>query len=84
MQIDRRLLVASDHAQKSPRRQQDVLSPWLPWIIAPLFTLLPIVGCWLANSFQQPRTMNLRQPTVTAPSPSTETVVTFAQPNNGF
>jgi len=84
MPIDRRFLVVADNAPKSPKRRPDALSPWLPWIIAPLFTLLPIVGCWLANSFQQPRDMTLRHSTVTAPLPSTETVVTVARPNERF
>ncbi|MGI9447589.1 MAG: hypothetical protein ACR2NI_08055 [Pirellulales bacterium] len=84
MQTDRRALVVRGHVSKSPKRQQDALLPWLPWIMAPLFTLLPIVGCWLANLYQQPRDMILRHPTVATPSPSTETVVTVARPNEQF
>ena len=81
MQTVRRVLVVQDRVPRSPKRQQDALSPWLPWIMAPLFTLLPIVGCWLANVYQQPRGMTLRHPTVAKPSPSVEAIVTAAQTN---
>jgi len=84
MSIDRRLLVVNDHVRKRPKRQHDGLSPWLPWIMAPIFTLLPIVGCWLASVYQQPRNTNLRQPVVTKPSSSAETVVTVALSNEQF
>ncbi len=84
MQTDRRIRVVKDRIPRSPERQQDALSPWLPWIMAPLFTLLPIVGCWLANVYQQPRDTTLRQPVVTKPSPSVEAIVTAAQTNERF
>ncbi|NBP88415.1 MAG: hypothetical protein EBU59_07905 [Planctomycetia bacterium] len=38
-------------------------SPWIPWLIAPLFVLLPILGCWL--------TAGMSRQTVNGPSAST-------------
>ena len=84
MQTGRRVLVVKDHVPKSLRRKQEALSPWLPWIMAPVFTLLPIVGCWLASVYQQPRDITLRQPVVKKPSPSVEEIVTVAQTNERF
>ncbi|MBT6054755.1 MAG: hypothetical protein HOH16_04905 [Planctomycetaceae bacterium] len=83
MQIDRHFRIA-DHASKSVTRHQTGLSPWLPWIAAPLFTLLPIVGCWLANSLQEPRDLVLRRPPIVKTVPSNTTIVTVARHNEAF
>ena len=83
MQIDRHYRVA-DRASKSGTKRQAGLSPWLPWIISPLFTLLPIVGCWLAHSFQEPHDLVLRRPPTAKTVPSTTTVVTVARHNEAF
>ena len=83
MQIDRHFRVA-DRASKRASKRQAGLSPWLPWIIAPLFTLLPIVGCWLASSFQEPQDIILRHPPAAKSVPSTATVVTVARHNEAF
>ena len=88
MQIDRHYRVA-DRASKSGTKRQAGLSPWLPWIISPLFTLLPIVGCWLAHSFQEPHDLVLRRPPIAKPPitktvPSNTTVVTVVRHNEAF
>ena len=83
MQIDRHFRIA-DHASKSATRQQTGLSPWLPWFAAPLFTLLPIVGCWLANSFQEPHDLVLQRPPIVKTVPSNATIVTVARHNEAF
>jgi hypothetical protein len=83
MQIDRHFRVA-DRGSKRASKRQAGLSPWLPWIVAPLFTLLPIVGCWLASSFQEPQNIILRHPPAAKSVPSTATVVTVARHNEAF
>jgi hypothetical protein len=32
--------------------KQELASVWIPWLAAPVFALLPLVGCWLAGCLQ--------------------------------
>jgi len=55
-------------------------SPWMPWLAAPLFLFLPVLGCWLTGPWHEPRSTPPRQQLLTKQVTPVITMVTVATP----
>lgn len=57
----------ADAAAETPEQRPSTLALLLPWLAAPLFCLLPIGGCAVANSMRHGPAQSVESPTATPP-----------------
>ena len=66
-----RVRAAIQPGNGSPRREEPGV--WLPWCMAPVWVLLPIVGCLIAGAIRRPAVAEITPPSGTSLSASADT-----------